>query len=256
MRKFIASISVFAMILSLLVFYPSNSVKAEEYDENLSEEQEVKVLTEEEFEQFKAEGMYNSDDTYEDVITEFQEGIENAPPQDTNEVVTDSNEGTFSIASLRGYVGATGDILVTNDTVKGTGIAGHTGIVVSTGKVLHIPGPKQKVKIISLSEWNKRYDKTNVLRVKTQSVAVEAARWAKNNYKDGSNPGYSLAGSLYSKSPTYCSKIVWQAFYYGTGSKKVMRVPVDRKVLPYSMSKYFYPAYKPVVVVRELGEAL
>lgn len=255
MRKFIASCAVFALIMSLIVFYPNNSVEAEEYDENLSEEQEVEVLTEEEFNQYKAEGMFNPEDTYEDVISEFQEGIDNAPPQDTDEVI-DSNENTFSIATLRGYTGSTGDILVTNDTVKGTGIAGHTGIMVSPGKVLHIPGPKQKVKIISISEWNNRYNKTNVLRVKNQSVAVEAARWAKNNYKDGSNPGYSLKGSLYSKSPTYCSKIVWQAFYYGSGSKKVMRVPVDRKVLPYAMSKYFYPAYKPVVVVREHGEAL
>ncbi|MFP7254669.1 hypothetical protein SFC02_10230 [Terribacillus goriensis] len=78
--------------MSLVVFYPNNSVEAEEYDENLSEEQEVEVLTGEEFKQYKAECMFNPEDTYE---------------------VVDSDENTFSIAKLRGYTGSTGDILVT-----------------------------------------------------------------------------------------------------------------------------------------------
>lgn len=253
MKRIVSLFSIVAILLSLFTFFPTQYASAAESNE-VKPVEDVKVITEEEFNNYKKEGIFNEDDTYEEVIEDFKEGIENAPLETEGEQKL-SGEPSFSIqakkASLSGYTGAPGDILVTTDTQKNTGLTGHAGIVISTGKILQIAGPGKKIKVMTVAQWRSNYDKTNVYRVQTQSVAIEAARWAKNNYKDGSNPGYKVNTSLYSKSPTYCSKIVWQAYYYGSGSKKVMKTPSTRIATPYALRTLFYSSYTPARIIKE-----
>ncbi|PAF35566.1 hypothetical protein CHH58_16040 [Terribacillus saccharophilus] len=197
-------------------------------------------VSEEEFNQLQQEGVYGDDVDYE-MFDEF------------NSAVLDDSDlpQMLGTQSLEGYTGVTGDILITNDT-QASGITGHAGIMVAPGKILEIRGKGHEVTITTLYQWRTRYNKTNVYRVSDYSVASAAAKWARANYFDSNrNPGYQINTSLYSKSPTYCSKIVWQAFYYGTGAKKVMKTPLERMVHPYVLPNLFYSNYKPYVVKKE-----
>lgn len=44
-----------------------------------------------------------------------------------------------------------------------------------------------------------------------------AAIWAQNNISSIDNYSIVNAGKLSSLDPNYCSKFLWQAFYYGSG---------------------------------------
>ena len=89
-----------------------------------------------------------------------------------------------------------GDIIVTNG-VK-VPLAGHAGIFVGKNTILHIAGPKKHPKTLSFSSW-------------------------KNSY--------NINQDLKSTSKTYCSKIVYQAYYYGAGSKSIIN-PMTRGIIP------------------------
>lgn len=49
------------------------------------------------------------------------------------------------------------------------------------------------------------------------------------------------------KNPTYCSKLVFQALYFGSGSRNVMQA-VSGIVTPYGLIDTFTSAYRPSLV--------
>ncbi|WP_412989542.1 hypothetical protein ACLJJ6_00590 [Pediococcus siamensis] len=53
-----------------------------------------------------------------------------------------------------------------------------------------------------------------------------------------------LSGKI---NPSYCSKMVWQAFWFGTGNKKVA-TGTPAFITPKSLPNYFYKAYAPYKV--------
>ncbi|MEB2280086.1 hypothetical protein LAV73_08760 [Lysinibacillus xylanilyticus] len=123
-----------------------------------------------------------------------------------------------------------GDILVTNDTQWGLGIFGHAGIVGRSADgnlyAVHIPGPNQPIQKITLAKWNSKYNKTEVWRHNNQTAAVQAGQKSMDFVRYyGSDTSYVAPYSLWSiaaytyadKSETYCSKLVWQSYYYGSG---------------------------------------
>lgn len=58
-------------------------------------------------------------------------------------------------------------------------------------------------------------------------------------------PSYSLKGSRFSKNPTYCSKIVYQAYYYGSGNIAYV-YPISGTLSPYDLrGGVFQRKYKP-----------
>jgi uncharacterized protein YycO len=163
----------------------------------------------------------------------------------------------FSIASLFGpnvekaaaaFSLKTGDIVITSDSVS-AGIVGHAGIVLSDGYILHIPGPfAGGMKKDSWSSWKSKYSTNEVLRQPNTTVAGMAATWAKSHYwTTNRTPFYAITTNLASTSTTYCSKIVWQAYYYGTGSYPVMTVPSEF-IAPYYLKSRFTSTYKPTHV--------
>lgn len=168
--------------------------------------------------------------------------------KELNQTSEPTESGYANIAAS--YSLKKGDILISNAT-SSAGLTGHAGIAVSSKYILHIAGANQKPALISLSSWKSRYGKphswrsiTWVYRVSNSSVANKAADWAyKNFYKK--NYTYKIDTKIYSLNPTYCSKIVWQAYYFGTGSLHVINVPLTHIAKPYDLPVYFNKTYKP-----------
>ncbi len=111
-----------------------------------------------------------------------------------------------------------GDVIITNGTSFG-GILGHAGIAISSTSILHIAGPGKHPSVISIDSWNNEYleesgDYTLIYRHSNSTVASQAAQWANRTYRN-SNAEYVISTDLFSTNETYCSKLVWQAYYFG-----------------------------------------
>ncbi|MFJ7405006.1 MULTISPECIES: hypothetical protein [unclassified Lysinibacillus] len=122
-----------------------------------------------------------------------------------------------------------GDILFTTST-SSWGFTGHAGIVGRSADgnlyAVHIPGPNQPIQKITLTQWETRYPVTEVWRHTNQTAAQQAGQKSMDFIRYyGTDTSYiapysifSVAGLTYAdKSETYCSKLVWQSYYYGSG---------------------------------------
>lgn len=150
-----------------------------------------------------------------------------------------------------------GDIFVTNAT-SAAGIVGHAAIANGSNHILDMPGPKYKPKSdnnrqLTVSQWVDTYDSgwIKVYRIKDSKLAAKVASYADTHYysskgtaKKDIHIAYALTPHLYSKSPSYCSKLVYDAYYYGSGSLKVIK-PYSGYVFPYEIHRQFYSNYKP-----------
>ncbi len=156
------------------------------------------------------------------VYTEYGIGLNaNTPP---------TGDGDFSMMK--------GDVLVTNGTVSAK-IAGHAGIAISSSKILHIAGKHHHPETITLAQWKNSYTNnsskwTKFYRHNTYSYAVAAANWGIANYiNKNANAEYELFSPLTKTNPTYCSKLVWQCYYF----IKPSQATGDDYVLPYHLSR-------------------
>lgn len=144
-------------------------------------------------------------------------------------VFDSQNSGsTYSTYTMRA-----GDVFITNGT-SSAGLTGHAAIAISSTKILHIAGIGCNPTTISLSAWHSQYTVngwTKVYRHSSSSTASRAANWAANTY-EGSSAVYMINNNLSSTYETYCSKLVWQAYYYGADSATYLASGI---VLPYSL---------------------
>ncbi|VUG05300.1 hypothetical protein PPOLYM_01680 [Paenibacillus polymyxa] len=113
-----------------------------------------------------------------------------------------------------------GDILYSTKTLGGSSqIVGHVGIVNSDFRIVHVtPGENGGV-IDSLTNYMARHGRGERLEVyrPRDGRGVGAARWATNNYSRVNEYFINPFSKLSTISPNYCSKFIWQAFYYGEG---------------------------------------
>lgn len=151
---------------------------------------------------------------------------------------------TFAYTYPNGSSAKAGDILVSKETNCKTdsqckGLTGHSAIVVDKDYFVHISGPGAHPTKEKLSKWfDTRYGKkTKVVRPTSyyKGSSQKAADWAKNYVKKYSNATYSIWSASTTFDKTYCSKLVWQAFYYGTTYPIVARNYGD-KIHPYDFS--------------------
>lgn len=177
----------------------------------------------------------------EQINKEFEKILESIPD---GEYVFESDSDISTRATKNQYKPKAGDILYTpstqckDDKNICKGISGHVGIVHSNGSsVVHTAGKNKKPKVISKDDWFKNYKKTIVIRPNNATTGKNAATWAKNYYGPGgkgANKSYkvtfenNLRESLKTKT-TYCSLIVWQAYYFGANQYLSVGDPIPPK---------------------------
>lgn len=151
-----------------------------------------------------------------------------------------------------------GDIFVTNAT-SAAGIVGHAAIANGSNHILDMPGvkrgasPENNNRQLTVSQWLSKYSDgwIKVYRIKDSSLAAQVARYADTHYYSSKGTTtkdihikYGLTPHLYSLTPSYCSKLVYDAYYYGSGSKSVMKKH-SGYVFPYDLITFFNRSYKP-----------
>lgn len=200
-----------SLILCLVVgiFLPSSALAQENNQANTSYTQ---------YEQYIREGILGEDVSYDEWknLVESSQKLEEILSNSTDFYEVYSSDATMARAS---FTPKKGDVIITNGT-SSAGILGHAGIATSSSQILHIAGKGENPKTISFTKWHSDYTNkdrtswTKVYRHNSSMVANAAANWAVNTYS-GSNAEYKITGNLASTDVTYCSKIVWQAYYYG-----------------------------------------
>lgn len=207
----------------------------QDYDNNF--------ISEEQFNELKQKGVYGEEVTYTDFI--------NSLMTCEQEYGVEKSRKRRSVNYGYNYTPKKGDIVTTgaSNTAK-NGIVGHAGIFIDNKTILHIAGSKTSyTSTMSWSTWKNIYKTNNrVYRVSNSNIASRAADWVKRNYYN-KKPGYQITSNWRSTSPTYCSKIVWQGYYFGTGSAPVMKKPVEPfYIQPKAMAIYFNSPYTPGLV--------
>lgn len=157
-----------------------------------------------------------------------------------------------------------GDILIIDgDTRHGVpSMLGHAAILNADGFVLEMSGgnPIDNNHQFTKRDWITRNIKawTNVYRVNNTSLAKQVAHYADTNYYSTTGGytknihiNYGIDFSIKRKNPNYCSKLVYQAYYNGSGSLPVM---IDygnaHIVAPALLTQAFSGNYRPYRVGR------
>ncbi|MEK3913493.1 hypothetical protein NSU08_19895 [Paenibacillus sp. FSL H7-0331] len=156
-----------------------------------------------------------------------------------------SISGTSSISASP--VMHVGDVLYSSKTFGGsTQIVGHVGIVGPDYLIYHVtPGANGGIGD-TLETYMNRHGAGETIQVyKYKNASGEnAAAWAKYNYSYAKSYGIEFA-KLSVMDPNYCSKFLWQAFFYGEGydmTGKSLNPSTTTIIYPSSFtgSVYFY----------------
>lgn len=190
-----------------------SSVSASEEEVNPEE-----LFSQEQYDKGVSEGWIDEDMSLEDLQQIQKESLQLA-----EQLEDDPNFYEVQTREVQTSPYRAGDIIVTNG-VK-LPILGHAGIFVGKNTILHIAGKGYNPSTKTMNEWLKSYTRkkgtwTKVYRCSTPSYGPAASKWAMKKYH-GSKATYQISKDRKSTAKTYCSKIVWQSYYYGAGSKSV-----------------------------------
>lgn len=159
--------------------------------------------------------------------------------------------------SAKPYI-QSGDILITNAT-SGSGILGHAAIANGNEYILDMPGSRNgRSKIdnnrqLTASAWFNDYKNgwIHVYRIKNTSLARQVGRYADRHYysTNGSatknvHINYEINSHLYDMRTAYCSKLVYCAYWYGSGSYPVLN-KASGIVGPHFLRNWFTSKYWP-----------
>jgi len=141
----------------------------------------------------------------------------------------------FYEISLRNSTLKSGDILITNATSK-NGITGHAGLVLDANEILHIQGAGYNPVVDTKARFIHRYKNgwIKVYRPSNTSMGESAANWADKKYRN-SGALYGINLDLNRTDLTYCSKIVWQSYFFGVGRKSILNSNKSRLIRPYNL---------------------
>lgn len=119
-----------------------------------------------------------------------------------------------------GQTAKAGDVLISKKSLDNY-FVGHAAIVGGDGATaVEVYKGRSTVKSSKLSDWFKKQDRGyNVMRYKSSSKASGAGYWA--SYNVGAKYNYRIVSSsaLRDWKDLYCSKFVYQAFYFSGGVK-------------------------------------
>lgn len=229
------------------------------------------------YENLKKAGMVEQGVTYDDWFAKvanysaFPDGEGHSPSEKKHQVRGEWENGNRLKNTIR-----KGDILIVN-----TGGLGHAAIATNDTYILEMIGGGNFVNWFAsgISDNNRQFNKYNwifgtdneqgqsreraikywiqVWRMPNQGLARQAADWAdatfwnsRHGYAKEKHINYQITANTPSLNPNYCSKLVYQAFYYGTGSAPVMRDYISSVpfVIPGDLPAKFAPGYAPYKV--------
>lgn len=229
MKKLLSLILVF--ILTFVAFSDIATIFADTIDN--SQEQEFKY---EDYVEGLEEGWIGDDVSFEEI-----QKLNNDAKALVEDLESDPNFYEVNTRSTTTF--RAGDIIVTNG-VKYP-IAGHAGIFIGKNTILHIAGEGYTPSTLTYTTWKGKYNTksgtwTKVYRNVNSNVGPQASTWAINTYYK-SNAKYKITTNRRTTSETYCSKIVWQAYYYGAGSTQVKgnKYTLDL-IAPYGLKNNIY----------------
>lgn len=248
MGKFIKLIVSLSIVLSLMSI--STFAHAEEQSGNLE------FLTVDRYKELQKEGILGEDVTYElaqklfeapqeseelGILDNLEElgildNLEEVPVEDTNVMA--------AAASYR-----PGDIFISSKPGGGmvSWVHGHAGIIGSDGQIIHMI--QSGVKKESVGNFLKHNKGTNAFRVPNSTVARNAGSWASNYYNNWKGKAkYQINTAKYTQNEMYCSKLVWQAYWFGTGSAPVLKNPTFAILHPYGLTTQFNLSYQPKAI--------
>ncbi|MEG1150440.1 MAG: hypothetical protein RSE17_04060 [Bacilli bacterium] len=105
----------------------------------------------------------------------------------------------------------------------------------------------------SASTWLNYYKKgwIKIYRLKNRDLARQVGRYADRHYYSTNESAtknvhipYRLSSHLYDMSTAYCSKLVYCAYWYGSGNLSVLK-RTSGYVTPKGLIDYFTSAYTP-----------
>lgn len=192
---------IMAIALMLAISVPAFASSTDEYNEYCALREKGTLAQDITFDYWKS---------LKDKSSALEKALENS--EDFSVVYDSQNPNSVRAA----YSMEKGDVFITSGT-SSAGITGHAAIAISSTSILHIAGPGNNPATISLSKWNSTYTTegwTKIYRHSDSDIADQAGQWASDTYK-GSSAKYVISMDLSTTDETYCSKLVWQAYYYG-----------------------------------------
>ena len=213
----------FVLLLMVGFFSCGQGMNSTSQPDDPSTEENTKIdISRSTYQRYRNEGVICDDVGYDD----WKEAVERS--YELEKILSNQHEFEKVYSSRdetlwSDFTPKRGDVFVTNGT-SSAGFLGHAGIATSDTTVLHISGAKnESPKTITFSDWHSKYSYKNekswteVYRRKDRKIAYDAATWAVSTYAY-SNAKYEITPDLKSTDVTYCSKIVWQAYYFGPSS--------------------------------------
>jgi uncharacterized protein YycO len=190
------------------------------------------------FQQFAADNNYDQD----------PEGAENEQSTNANGIqILKAN----TTNARKGYHMKAGDILICHGTGSTGYFLGHAAIANSSKYVLEMEGsghPNVHTKKKTFFQRNTK-GKAYVLvyrEKKHTTYAKKAASYAYNNMYKYTYIWYMITTNLYHKSPSYCSKYVYLAYYWGDFRKGIRNWHDSPHIVtPYGLIGNFQGSYKP-----------
>lgn len=159
-----------------------------------------------------------------------------------------------------GYIMKAGDVFVTNST-SSSGILGHAAIAASDAHILDVPGTGDRPKndnnrMSTLSKWVHQYAVNgrwiHVYRMNGHpNLSYDAGHYGYTHfYSTTANLNnknihltYGITPHINTLNPMYCSKLVYQAYYKGTGTYRVL-VSFSGFLSPYELPSLWESNYK------------
>lgn len=194
------------------------------------------------FQQFAAENNYDQDPKGADPRLSVNTNSMSA----SNQLMAVSNAKASTDYNMKA-----GDILICHGTGSEGYFLGHAAIASSSKYVLEMRGigyHNEHTTKKDFFERNTRGDAYVLVYRETKhpNYANDAASYAYNDMYKNISIRYEITTNLYHKNPSYCSKYVYLAYYWGANKNMLMFYPMgDHIVTPFGLIGNFIGSYVP-----------
>lgn len=240
-------------------------------DENMPKDKFIKFCKDYLFPEYLKFIKENSNMTFEQYVAMDNYDVpvqtaEDHPEEVEGRNIKQSGSSLFTnfIAAKSGYKMKAGDILICYGTFSSSipSVPGHAAIATSENYILEMPGTAKKSKYHNAQHVTKKEfftahtkgnDYVSVYRIKKHPVyADKASTYAYRFMYKNDNPTYSIANGMnpYVKSPSYCSKYVYYAYWKGATKSSVKQRGNYYLFWPHFLQKQFSKSFHPYYMYK------